>query len=241
MDQFIPYILFSVLALVVVLAILYSNRKTGEKISSIRQRLDLLEAEKEGFVDRAYVTAELEKNQREASDKSSSELSFKLNGLRDELHSALNSAIEAAKGEVMESSMKHNRESIEQLAAKIDAVQQEVAKIPTQVTAPPLPGSPTQRPVSRPVSPQPAASMNDAEIKAKRLARLIVSDIALYNKKAVEEGVRTDKFFDVLAHDINEARSLYAKRVPESLRNSTNFLEEAFAELVAKTKRELGI
>jgi uncharacterized phage infection (PIP) family protein YhgE len=85
------------------------------------------------------------------------------------------------------------------------------------------------------------AKVDQADLKARRLARLIVSEIALYNKKALEEGVRTDTFSKLLEHDIKEAHALYARRVPEEIRNATSYLEEAFTELIAKTRRELNL
>jgi predicted Zn finger-like uncharacterized protein len=86
-----------------------------------------------------------------------------------------------------------------------------------------------------------APELPEAHIKAQRLARIIVSDIILYNQAKVEAGVRNDSFYELLADDIQEGRSLYTSRVPEEVRTSTNYLEEAFGELLAKKKRELGL
>lgn len=77
--------------------------------------------------------------------------------------------------------------------------------------------------------------------KAKRLARLIVADIALYNGPAVEEGVRNNTFVKLLSHEIKEARALYAQRVSEDVRKDTTYLEDAFRELISRKKRELNI
>ncbi|MEA5113743.1 MAG: hypothetical protein VB050_06895 [Geobacteraceae bacterium] len=77
--------------------------------------------------------------------------------------------------------------------------------------------------------------------KAKRLARLIVADIALYNGPAVDEGVRNNTFAKLLSHEIKEARALYAQRVPEDVRKDTTYLEDAFRELIVRKKRELNI
>ena len=87
----------------------------------------------------------------------------------------------------------------------------------------------------------PAAPADDAKAKARRLARLIVSDIALYYRKNVEQGVREGNFYEVLGHEVREARSLYERRVPEEIRNTTTYLDEAFAELILKTRRELDL
>jgi len=81
----------------------------------------------------------------------------------------------------------------------------------------------------------------EAHVKARRLARIIVSDIALYNLDKVDEGVSNGTFFDLLADDIEEGRALYIRRVSEEIRINTAYLEEGFEELIAKKKMELGL
>lgn len=81
----------------------------------------------------------------------------------------------------------------------------------------------------------------EAHIKAKRLARIIVSDISLYNQAKMEEGVRNKTLYDLLADDIQEGRALYERRIPEAVRAGTNYLDEAFSELIAKKEREMKL
>jgi predicted Zn finger-like uncharacterized protein len=85
-----------------------------------------------------------------------------------------------------------------------------------------------------------AAAPQDAEAhdKARRLARLIVTDIALYNQDLVEEGIRNDSFYTLLDEDIREGRKLYEQRVSAGIRNGTSYLDEAFEMFVANKKRE---
>ncbi len=90
------------------------------------------------------------------------------------------------------------------------------------------------------VSP-PAPELTAAHVKAKRLARIIVSDIALYNQAKVEEGIRNGNIYTLLEDDIHEGRALYDRRVPEEIRSSSSYLKEAFEELIAKKKQELNI
>jgi len=80
-----------------------------------------------------------------------------------------------------------------------------------------------------------------AEEKAKRLARIIVSDIALYNQDKVEEGVRTGKFFEVLAEEISEGERLYKQRVAPEIAAREDYLKKAFESFVEKRKRELQL
>jgi predicted Zn finger-like uncharacterized protein len=92
------------------------------------------------------------------------------------------------------------------------------------------------------VMPAPSApELSDAHKKAKRLARIIVSDIVLYNQTKVEEGARNGTFYDLLADDIREGRALYERRVTEEIRNDTSYLEEGFEELLTKKRRELNL
>jgi hypothetical protein len=81
----------------------------------------------------------------------------------------------------------------------------------------------------------------EAHVKARRLARIIASDIALYNQEAVEEGVRTGTFFTLLADDIAEGRSFYRQRVAEEIRTATTYLDVAFSDVIAKVRKELNL
>ncbi len=75
--------------------------------------------------------------------------------------------------------------------------------------------------------------------KAKRLARLIISDIALYNPKLVDEGIKNGTFFHILEKDIKQAYKLYNERVSEQVRSKTNYLQEAFEEFISNRKKHL--
>lgn len=90
-------------------------------------------------------------------------------------------------------------------------------------------------------TPQAETVLSEAHVKAKRLARIIVSDIVLYNQAQVEEGIRNGTFFQLLEGDIQEGRAHYEQRIPEEIRQGTSYLEAAFEELIAKKKRELNL
>lgn len=49
--------------------------------------------------------------------------------------------------------------------------------------------------------------------RAKRLARTIVTDIVLYNKDKVKEGILNDDIFDSMAEEIEMGRKLFAEKV----------------------------
>jgi predicted Zn finger-like uncharacterized protein len=82
------------------------------------------------------------------------------------------------------------------------------------------------------------AAVDPQEIdKARRFARLIVSDIVLYNEDSVAEGIRQGTFYELLQDDIREGRSLYEKRVPETIRATKDYLQEAFDNFLASKKK----
>ena len=87
-------------------------------------------------------------------------------------------------------------------------------------------------------APEKAAVDPEEVEKAKRFARLIVSDIALYNQEAVDEGIAKGTFFDLLNEDITEGRALYEKRVPEAIRASKDYYQEAFDNFIAAKKKQ---
>lgn len=69
---------------------------------------------------------------------------------------------------------------------------------------------------------------------ARRIARAVVSDIALYNSKKVEEGVVQDTLFDLLKDEIEEGRNYYLSRVDPEVIDSTNFFNQALVDLLVK-------
>ncbi len=73
--------------------------------------------------------------------------------------------------------------------------------------------------------------------KARRFARIIVSDVALYNQEAVIEGIRNGNFYELLKTDIQEGRELYEKRVPAVIRAKKDYYQEAFDNFIAMARR----
>lgn len=57
-------------------------------------------------------------------------------------------------------------------------------------------------------------NMIDNPVSAKRLARAIISDVAMYNKEKVESGIKNDNIFDVLQEELEEGRQHFFSRVP---------------------------
>jgi hypothetical protein len=69
---------------------------------------------------------------------------------------------------------------------------------------------------------------------AKRLARAIVSDIALYNKEKVEKSIKDDNIFDALKSELDEGEELYISRVDPELVKETNFYNIAIVDVMIK-------
>jgi len=69
---------------------------------------------------------------------------------------------------------------------------------------------------------------------ARRIARAVVSDIALYNAKKVEEGIGNDTLFDLLGEEIEEGRSYYLSRIDPEIARSTNFFNFALVDVLVK-------
>ena len=61
-------------------------------------------------------------------------------------------------------------------------------------------------------------NMIDNLEQAKRLARAIVSDVAIYNQEKVEKGIKNDDIFDTLDEQLEEGRQHFFSRVSPDLK-----------------------
>lgn len=69
---------------------------------------------------------------------------------------------------------------------------------------------------------------------AARLARTILSDIGLYNKEKIKEGIKKDNLFEVLEKELKEGEALYKSRVDPELMKKTNFYNKAIVDILIK-------
>ena len=76
--------------------------------------------------------------------------------------------------------------------------------------------------------------------EARRLARLILSDIIIYHVARVEQGIRDNNFFEVLRDEIEEGRQYYDSRVPLRVRRDTEIYTETIQQFVQMKREELG-
>lgn len=77
--------------------------------------------------------------------------------------------------------------------------------------------------------------------RASRLARIIVSDIALYHQERVDEGIRNGNWAELLATEIQEARKLFRERFPDERIQQARILEAAFIDLLERRRGELNL
>ncbi len=73
---------------------------------------------------------------------------------------------------------------------------------------------------------------------ARRLARAIASDLALYNEDKIIEGVENDTLFEVMAEEIEEGRAHYKSRVSPAL-HPKNFYDRAIVDMLVRSKGDL--
>ena len=73
----------------------------------------------------------------------------------------------------------------------------------------------------------------DTPEQARRLARAIISDIAIYNRETVERGIKTDCIFDLLGNELEEGRQHFSLRVVPELAAS-NLYDIAIVDVLIK-------
>lgn len=75
--------------------------------------------------------------------------------------------------------------------------------------------------------------------EARRLARLILSDIVIYNTFKVERGIRENNFFDVLRDEIAEGQHYFDSRVPQEIRRNADSFTETLQQFVDMKREEM--
>ncbi len=86
------------------------------------------------------------------------------------------------------------------------------------------------------------ATGDERREEARRFARLLVSEIKLYNERAVLEGREGGNLYARLKEDIDRSRQMYNDRIPEDVRGSSNFFYEELVRILAEGRAEaLGL
>ncbi|RME41377.1 MAG: hypothetical protein D6794_00740 [Deltaproteobacteria bacterium] len=69
---------------------------------------------------------------------------------------------------------------------------------------------------------------------AFRLARAIVSDIALYNQDKVEEGIKNDNIFELLEEELQEGREHFHSKVSPDLAERDHLYDRAVVDVMIR-------
>jgi hypothetical protein len=104
------------------------------------------------------------------------------------------------------------------------------------------PAAPSPEPGRRLSGPLAPKDEEEQRAEARRFARLLVSEIKLYNERAVEEGRAEGNLYRRLKQEIDLSRQIYEQRIPESIRTENDFLHEELVRILADGRPEaLGI
>jgi hypothetical protein len=104
------------------------------------------------------------------------------------------------------------------------------------------PAIPMPEPARRLGGPLAAAVGDERHEEARRFARLLISEIKLYNERAVLEGREGGNLYRRLKDDIDRSRQMYDERIPADIRSSTDFFQEELVRILADGRPEaLGI
>lgn len=78
--------------------------------------------------------------------------------------------------------------------------------------------------------------------EARRFARLLVSEIKLYNEAKVEQGRRNHDLYERLKEDIDRSRQMYDERIGDDVRKVSNYFYDELVRILADGKAEsLGL
>ena len=69
--------------------------------------------------------------------------------------------------------------------------------------------------------------------EARRFARLLVSEIKLYNESKVEQGRKNKDLYERLKEDIDRSRQMYDERIHEDVRKTSNYFYDELVRILA--------
>jgi hypothetical protein len=78
--------------------------------------------------------------------------------------------------------------------------------------------------------------------EARRFARLLVSEIKLYNESKVDQGRANRDLYDRMKDDIDRSRQMYDERIAEDIRKVSNYFYDELVRILADGNAEaLGL
>ena len=69
--------------------------------------------------------------------------------------------------------------------------------------------------------------------EARRFARLLVSEIKLYNESKVELGRKNKDIYERMKEDIDRSRQMYDDRISEDVRKKSNYFYDELVRILA--------
>jgi hypothetical protein len=106
-------------------------------------------------------------------------------------------------------------------------------KVPVAPMVPPAAPPPAAVAPPAPVAPARPAEDERKHEEARRFARLLVSEIRLYNEQAVQAGKISRDIYQRLKEDIDRSREMYEQRVSADVRASTNYFHDELVRILA--------
>ncbi len=106
----------------------------------------------------------------------------------------------------------------------------------------PPPAAPAPGEARRLTGPLAPVADEERRTEARRFAQFLVSEIKLYNERAVQEGLKQGNLYRRLKEEIDLSRQMYEERIPTAIRASSDFLHEELVRILADGHAEsLGI
>lgn len=75
--------------------------------------------------------------------------------------------------------------------------------------------------------------------EARRFARLLVSEIKLYNEAKVDQGRKNKDLYERLKEDIDRSRQMYDERIGQDIRNVSNYFYDELVRILADGQTEI--
>lgn len=96
--------------------------------------------------------------------------------------------------------------------------------------------------IARPGGNTPQSDDAKKHDEARRFARLLVSEIKLYNESKVEQGRKGNDLYERLKEDIDRSRQMYDERIGDEVRKVSNYFYDELVRILADGRAEaLGL
>ncbi|MGE5177429.1 MAG: zinc-ribbon domain-containing protein [Hyphomicrobiales bacterium] len=108
---------------------------------------------------------------------------------------------------------------------------------PSPATAAPAASTGVPLPAGTPIPEGLSPEERQRHERARRLARVLASDIAIYNREKRDRGIQDGNLVAVLGYEIKKSWDIYKERVGAEFANATPYFRDALNEIVAEGKK----